>query len=103
MDLENWEETSYEEKRRMERELASKERELATLRREREWREEERQILFAKSRRLAGGSRFNIRYESSLTAGDKTPESVMAALSEYLYFPTETSGVPSAAAQKSKR
>ena len=34
----------------------------------------------------------DIRYESKLTALDKTPQSVMAALSDYVEFPTEHVG-----------
>ena len=44
----------------------------------------------AKSRiqekRLQAGSRFNIRFDRKLTADDLTPEVIMDALSEYLYF-----------------
>jgi hypothetical protein len=43
----------------------------------------------AEARRLAAGSRFNISYEHRLTADDMTPESVMAALSEYVDFTQE--------------
>jgi len=65
------------------------------LKRERSKRNEEKEIAWEGAKR-AGGSRFNIRYESKLTDGDKTPESVMAALSEYLNFPQETFDVPEA-------
>lgn len=37
-------------------------------------------------KRLRGGSRFNIRFDRKLTADDLTPEVIMDALSEYLYF-----------------
>jgi len=105
-DIEN-ERDSFE-KRRLEQELeklkrelgnetdsykkASMRRELARLRQERSIRNnspemKEKINAWEKAKRLAGGSRFNIRYESWLTDGDKTPESVMAALSEYLDFP----------------
>jgi len=70
-------------------ERASLERSLESVRRTME----EEQRAWNKSRR-AGGSRFNIRYESRMRDGDRTPESVMAALSEYLDFPPETFDVP---------
>lgn len=37
-------------------------------------------------RRLQGGSRFNIRFDRKITANDLTPQVIMDALSEYLYF-----------------
>ena len=37
-------------------------------------------------KRLQGGSRFNIRFDRKITADDLTPQVVMDALSEYLYF-----------------
>lgn len=39
-----------------------------------------------RQRRIEGGSRFNIRYRGGLPASALTPESVMAALGEYLEF-----------------
>ncbi len=70
------------------------EEELKRVQRERPRREEEARIAREKSKqskRKAGGSRFNIRYESKLTDADMTPESVMAALSRYVDFsPDET-------------
>ncbi len=101
-------ETNSGAKRRMEQELVKLERELdkqtyssrtrgmVRLQRERwirnnsspEMKEKINAWEKAKSlERLAGGSRFNIRYDSRLTDGDKTPESVMTALSEYVEFP----------------
>jgi len=77
-------------------ESASRRVELAKLKRERSKRDEEKKIAWEKSSRLAGGSRFNIRYDSKLTDDDKTPESVIAALSGYLNFPQETFGGPDA-------
>ncbi len=52
----------------------------------------EKRIAWEKGQREGAGSRFNIRYESKLTALDKTPQSVMAALSDYVEFPTEQVG-----------
>ena len=86
----------YTEKRRLMKELEKLKRERPTERElfqqmmeEDRAREEERKRTIArvKSARLVGGSRFNIRYQSRLTDADKTPESVMEALSEYLDFP----------------
>ena len=37
-------------------------------------------------KRLQGGSRFNIRFERKVTADDLTPQVIMDALAEYLYF-----------------
>lgn len=37
-------------------------------------------------KRLQGGSRFNIRFDRKVMAEDLTPEAIMDALSEYLYF-----------------
>lgn len=37
-------------------------------------------------KRLQGGSRFNIRFERKITDDDLTPQVIMDALSEYLYF-----------------
>ena len=37
-------------------------------------------------KRLQGGSRFNIRFERKVTDDDLTPQVIMDALSEYLYF-----------------
>jgi hypothetical protein len=37
-------------------------------------------------KRLQAGSRFNIRFDRKLNAEDLTPEAIMDALSEYLYF-----------------
>jgi S1-C subfamily serine protease len=39
-------------------------------------------------RRASEGSRFNIRYENKLTAAQMTPDSVRAALKEYVQFST---------------
>ena len=83
-------ESNPEKKKEMEEELAA-------LRRQRERRENSREaqqerIAWENARRLGGGSRFNIRYDSNLTDRDRTPEAVMTALSEYLEFPEETFG-----------
>ncbi len=78
-------ETDPERKERMEDELDRLERERSSRNDSSEM--QEKINAWEKAKRLAGGSRFNIRYESWLTDGDKTPESVMAALSEYLDFP----------------
>jgi hypothetical protein len=58
------------------------------------------------SKRLGGGSRFNLRYESRLLADQVTPEAVMTALAQYVTFPVDTVGnggdpQPSAAAADS--
>jgi hypothetical protein len=45
-------------------------------------------------KRLAGGSRFNLRYDHDVPASAMTPESVMAALADYIDF----SGAPAATA-----
>jgi hypothetical protein len=37
-------------------------------------------------KRLQGGSRFNIRFDRKLTADDLTPQVIIDALAEYLYF-----------------
>lgn len=37
-------------------------------------------------KRLQAGSRFNIRFERKVTADDLTPQVIMDALAEYLYF-----------------
>lgn len=37
-------------------------------------------------KRLQGGSRFNIRFDRKVTENDLTPNAIMNALSEYLYF-----------------
>lgn len=37
-------------------------------------------------KRLQGGSRFNIRFDRKITAQDLTPQAIMNALSEYIYF-----------------
>jgi hypothetical protein len=43
----------------------------------------------ARARAVEGGSRFNLRYESPVGAGQLTPQSVMRALGRYLEFPAE--------------
>jgi hypothetical protein len=43
----------------------------------------------ARARAVEGGSRFNLRYESPVGAGQLTAQSVMRALGRYLEFPTE--------------
>ncbi len=45
-----------------------------------------------RQKRLAGGSRFNIRYDHDVPAAALTPQSVMAALADYVDF----SGAPAA-------
>lgn len=85
---------------------AELQREYDDLKRERERANEMQEVLagaaseHAKTRvrtmALGAGSRFNIRYESPLTVEVTTPESVMAALAEYLEFPAESFGVESA-------
>jgi len=71
-------------KERMEAELDRLERERS--RRNNSPEMVKKRIAWEKSKRKAGGSRFNIRYESWLTDGDMTPKLVMAALSKYLDF-----------------
>ncbi len=46
---------------------------------------------------LASGSRFNIRYERELTAAEKTPESLMKALSACVTFPADVFGATTGA------
>lgn len=82
-------ETDERRRRRMRDELDYLRRE-----REREDRENRAEAAVAeeikKSRiqekRLQGGSRFNIRFERKVTADDLTPQVIMDALAEYLYF-----------------
>lgn len=38
-------------------------------------------------KRLQSGSRFNIHFDRRITADDLTPQAIMDALSEYVYFP----------------
>ena len=38
-------------------------------------------------KRLQGGSRFNIKFDRKLTGNDLTPEAVMDALRDYIFFP----------------
>jgi hypothetical protein len=38
-------------------------------------------------KRLQGGSRFNIKFDRKLTSNDLTPEALVNALREYVYFP----------------
>lgn len=47
-------------------------------------------------KRLAGGSRFNLRWQGSIPPGQLTPDAVMARLSEYIDFSggLQTGGVP---------
>ena len=77
-------------------------RELDDLRRERQ-REEKRLRIEAEQQRSINesivrekarqaGSRFNIRYDFNLRVEEKTPESVMAALQEYVEFLPESFG-----------
>ncbi len=47
-----------------------------------------------KRKKVAAGSRFNIRYKKNLTPDDLTPESVMAALAPYLKFGPEEETSP---------
>jgi hypothetical protein len=50
------------------------------------------------TKRLQGGSRFNIRYDSPIPAEALTPETLMTTLGEYLHFPETSFAVrPSAA------
>lgn len=50
------------------------------------------------TKRLQGGSRFNIRYDPAIPADALTPDAVMSALGEYLSFPeTSFQNRPSAA------
>lgn len=44
------------------------------------------------AKRLGGGSRFNIRYDSKLQASEITPQTIMAVLSQYVVFPPESFG-----------
>lgn len=44
------------------------------------------------NKRLNGGSRFNIRYDVKIQAIEVTPQSVMAALTQYVTFPAEAFG-----------
>ncbi|MFQ5677646.1 MAG: hypothetical protein ACE5G1_17285 [bacterium] len=106
--------TDAEEKEAMQEELDD-------LRRERE-KEQERlrmeaeQTKAAKQERirqkaLQAGSRFNIRYGKNLSAKEKTPESVMAALAKYVEFapegfvssPVTSSGAPNSSKPQSLR
>ena len=47
---------------------------------------EETAKLRIQEKRLHGGSRFNIRFNRKLTAADLTPEMIMDALADYVYF-----------------
>lgn len=47
---------------------------------------EEMAKLRIQDKRLQGGSRFNIRFNRKLTAADLTPEMIMDALADYVYF-----------------
>ncbi len=38
-------------------------------------------------KRLQGGSRFNVRFDRKMNADDLTPQVIMNALSQYVYFP----------------
>lgn len=84
-------ETDERRRRRMREELDYLRRE-----REREDRENRAEAAVAEEiakariqeKRLQGGSRFNVRFERKLTAEDLTPEAVMNALADYLYFST---------------
>lgn len=38
-------------------------------------------------KRLQGGSRFNVRFDRKMNADDLTPQVIMTALSQYVYFP----------------
>jgi len=52
-----------------------------------------------RERRLAAGSRFNIRWEKAVPAEAMTPEAIMAALAEYVDFsPMNPEAVPAPAA-----
>jgi hypothetical protein len=71
-------------------------RELDDLRRERERENRENRAEAAiaeeiakariQEKRLQGGSRFNIRFDRKVNADDLTPQVIMDALAEYLYF-----------------
>ncbi|MFB0565720.1 MAG: hypothetical protein ACETWK_08595 [Candidatus Aminicenantaceae bacterium] len=77
-------------------------RELDDLKRERRSREKRLRIEAEKQRAIKesmirekasqAGSRFNIRYDFNLRFEEQTPESVMAALQEYVEFPPEYFG-----------
>jgi hypothetical protein len=90
-------------------------RELDDVRRDREGTDRQNQALAAQAaeakkqridtKRLQAGSRFNVRYESKISAEALTPEAVMAALTQAVEFSpenfgrsTSTSGVPAATA-----
>jgi len=77
-------------------------RELDYLRRERQQKERRLRIEAEKQRAInesivrekaqQAGSRFNIRYDFNLRFEEKTPESLMAVLQDYLEFPSEYFG-----------
>jgi hypothetical protein len=83
-------------------------RELDDLRDSRERRDQRDRVVAAEAsqakkqrietKRLQGGSRFNIRYDSPIPAEALTPEALMATLGEYLNFPETSFAIrPSAA------
>ena len=90
------EEDDRDRRRRLERELDelrdARERENRHIATERD-RAEALKIERLAERRLAGGSRFNIRYQDHVPAGMR-PDDVMAALAEYVDFPESDRGAP---------
>lgn len=88
-------ETDSEEKKTMQEELddlkQEREKEQERLRMEAEQTKAAKQDMI-RQKALQAGSRFNIRYGRNLSAQEKTPESVMAALAEYVEFAAATFG-----------
>ena len=68
-----------------------RERENRRLRADAEQRsiQKEQQI---RDKATAAGSRFNIRHDEKITGREMTPEYILAALAEFVYFPPETFG-----------
>lgn len=90
-DLEKWIKDEPDERRR--RKMRD---ELDYLRRDREEQDSRNRAEAAtaeeiakariQDKRLQGGSRFNIKFDRKLTVNDLTPEALMSALSEFVYF-----------------
>ncbi|MBS1797860.1 MAG: hypothetical protein JSS81_28830 [Acidobacteria bacterium] len=92
---ERWLEESLERETDQRRRREIRE-ELGYLRRERERNDDYRRAEAAQTaeiakiriaeKRLQGGSRFNIKFDRKLTEQDLTPQAVMDALADYIYF-----------------